>query len=245
MLERDQCELISAGIDGELSPREQARLDELLADSGEARALRDELLAVARAVESLPEEAPPAELAGRIMDRAAPRGATVVPLHTPWRRVQLPMAFAAGLLVAVATQRLLPPEPTAEELQWLSGTLAPASQRSALRIETAGLKGRVDSVFRGKTRTLEFRLEAAAPLEIEVGLSGTGLAFGGIVPNEGGQGLDAGRIESAGGTVRVVGDGAAAFGLLLPATAAGDEGEGIRVAIRSGGEVRYEATFEH
>jgi len=244
MLERDECELISAGVDGELSPREQRRFDELLANSPEARALHDELRAVGAAVEALPEQAPPADLAARILDRAAPRRAVVVPLRTPWRRMQLPLAFAAGLLVAVVTPRLLP-EPTADELQWLSGTLAPASQRAAQRIEMQGLEGQLNSVLRGGTRTLEFDLAAAAPLEIEVGLAGTGLTFGGIVANGDGQGLVAERIESTGGTVRVVGDGAAAFGLLLPATAAaGDEGAGIHVAIRSGGEIRYEATFD-
>lgn len=245
MLERHECELISAGVDGELSPREQRQLDELLAHSEEARVMNAELRSVCASIESLPEETPPADLAGTILNRVAPRSATVVPLRTRWRRAQLPLAFAAGLLVAVAVQRLLPPEPTAGELQWLSGTLAPASQRSAQLIETEGLKGRVGSGFRGKTRTLEFQLQTTEPLEIEIGLSGTGLEFGGIVPNDRGQELVAERIESTGGTVRVVGDGAAAFGLLLPATAAGDQGEEIRVAIRSGGRIRYEAMFQN
>ena len=43
MLDRRHRELISAGIDGELTPREQAELVKLLAASDEARALHAEL----------------------------------------------------------------------------------------------------------------------------------------------------------------------------------------------------------
>jgi len=73
MLDRRHRELISAGIDGELTPREQAELDELLAASDEARALHTELLAVGGLLDSLPRVAPPPELAERVLSRAAPR----------------------------------------------------------------------------------------------------------------------------------------------------------------------------
>jgi hypothetical protein len=246
MLDRRHRELISAGIDGELTPREQAELDELLAASDEARALHTELLAVGGLLDSLPRVAPPPELAERVLSRAAPRSGKVVPIRAAWRRVQLPLAFAAGLLVAVAVQGLLlPPGGSPGDTQWMSGTLAPASHRAGHRIEADGLSGEVRLGDRGGTPALEFRLQAPSPLEIDVRLAESGHTFGGIVMAEGGQVPDAGRIELAGGTVRVVGDGAAAFGLLLPAATTGaDQGGAIRVAISSGGQVRYEATFE-
>ena len=108
MLDRHECELISAGLDGELAPGEQREHDELLASSAEARALRAELRGVGAALESLPEQAPPADLAERVLARAAPRDAKVTPLRPRWRRAHVPLAFAAGLLVAVAVSRLLP-----------------------------------------------------------------------------------------------------------------------------------------
>jgi hypothetical protein len=247
MLERHECELISAGIDGELTPREQREHDELLAASKEARALHAELCAVGGLLESLPEAAPPPELAERVLVRTATGGANVVPIKIRWRRARLPLAFAAGLMVAVAVQRLLPPEPTPLEQQWMSGTLAPLTRlpgQFEQAIDVDGLSGYVSLGQRGDTRSLEFRLQSAAPLEIEVGLAGTGRRLGGVVLAEDEQGPDAGRIEFAGGTVRVSGDGAAAFGLLLPDAVARAGATGaIRVAIRSDGRVRYETTI--
>ena len=247
MLERRECELISAGIDGELTLGEQRELDELLAASNEARALHAELRSVAGLLESLPEAAPPPELAQRVLARTATADANVVTFRKRWRSVRLPLAFAAGLMVAVAVQRLLPPEPTPVERQWMSGTLAPLTRlpgQSEQAIDVDGLSGYVSLGQRGVMRSLEFRLQSAAPLEIEVGLAGTGRRLGGIVLAEDEQSPGAGRIEFAGGTVRVFGDGAAAFGLLLPDTAtdAGATGA-IRVAIHSDGRIRYETTI--
>jgi hypothetical protein len=247
MLNRDQRELISAGLDGELTSRERREHDALLAASAEARALQAELRSVGGALETLPEVAPPSDLAERVLTQATPRRASVTPIRSRWRRVQLPLAFAAGLLAAVVVQRLLPPA-APEDQQWMSGTLAPASKLPGLtghRIDTEGLHGQVSLGQRDGARALEFRLQASAPLEIEVDLEGTGRSFGGVVSVDEVPGVDARRIEFAGGTVRVVGDGAAAFGLLLPAMATGaGQGGAIRVAIHSGGEIRYEATFE-
>ncbi|MEJ2385326.1 MAG: hypothetical protein P8Y54_13200 [Xanthomonadales bacterium] len=245
MLDRHECELISAGLDGELAPGEQREHDELLASSAEARALRAELRGVGAALESLPEQAPPADLAERVLARAAPRDAKVTPLRPRWRRAHVPLAFAAGLLVAVAVSRLLPVGGSPLEQQWMSGTLAPAARlpgHAEQRIDADGLTGSVRLGQRGGTRSLEFRVEATGPVEIEVDLNGTGRTFGGVVVAEDGPGP--GRIEFAGGTVRVAGGAGAAFGLLLPATAAHpDHGEAVRVAIRSDGRTRFETAF--
>jgi hypothetical protein len=245
MLNERERELINAGVDGELAAADRQAHDDLLAASAEARALRGELLKLAALIEALPEQAPPADLAGRILQQAEPRSATVVPLRPRWRRAQLPLAFAAGLLVALVVPRLAPLGVEPAEQARMSGTLAPAAESrggAAHEIDVPGLSGRVALGQRGEARSLEFDLRGDTPLEIEVGLAGTGHAFGGVVLDEAGRDRGPGRIEVTGGTVRVVGDGAAAFGLLLPATAAG--AENLSIAIRSGGAVRYEATFE-
>lgn len=247
MLDRHECELISAGLDGELSPKEQRAHDDLLARSEEARRLRAELFGVGAAIASLPERRPPAGLADKVLAKMAPRDSNVVPLNRGWRRAQVPLAFAAGLLLALVIPRWLPFEAGPGDHGRMSGTLAPATQHlpgSGHVIDTEGLKGSIMLGRRGDTPTLEFRLRAPEPLEVEVVLNDESAAFGGIVPIGTGPAWRDGRLEFTGGTVRVVGDGAAAFGLLLPATAADADGrEEIRVAIYSGGRMRYEASF--
>jgi hypothetical protein len=67
----DLLGLITAAIDGELSPTETRRLKRVLAGSAEARATYRRLRADARRLRALPKVQPPADLPKRIMARVA------------------------------------------------------------------------------------------------------------------------------------------------------------------------------
>jgi len=245
MLTPQERELISAGFDGELTADERREHDALLERSEDARRFRAELQKLDAAIRSLPEHAPPAGLAGRILEKAAPASATVVPFRRPWRRMQVPLAFAAGLLAAVAVQRWLPVESAPGDIARMTGTLAPSPRAGETRrIDTAQLSGRVTLDAASEQPTLEFVLEGAEPLAVEVDLDGSGLTFGGfeLIDVQGNR--EDGRIELTGGTVRVTGGRAAAARLRLPAT--GERSEGVvAVVVRARGEVVLEESFAY
>lgn len=245
MLTPHERELISAGFDGELSDEERREHDALLERSNDARRFRAELDKLDAAIRSLPEHAPPAGLAGRILEKAAPASATVVPLRRPWRRMQVPLAFAAGLLAAVAVQRWLPVDVGPGDIARMTGTLAPSPRAGdTRRIDAAEVSGRVTLDAVGEQPILEFELESAEPLTVEVDLDGSGLTFGGFEFMDVQGNRDDGRIELTGGTVRMTGGRAAAARLHLPAT--GERSEGVvAVVVRARGEVVLEESFAY
>ena len=71
MLTYPQLQLLTAAIDGELSPAEARRLRRLLDASPEASDTLARLKADAERLRTLPRIAPPADLAARVMRRIA------------------------------------------------------------------------------------------------------------------------------------------------------------------------------
>jgi hypothetical protein len=121
MSEDTREELISAYIDGEVSPEERAQVEAWLAESSHLRQLHDELLALRSAVQSLGEHKLERELAPAVLRRAehsvlrrtmadeetarAVRPGSIVSWWergASWRRVMWPaIALAAALLILV------------------------------------------------------------------------------------------------------------------------------------------------
>ena len=99
MTDRDP-ELLSASLDGALTPEEAAEVDAWTAASPDARAERDGLAAVKAALAGLPDVEPPPGFYERMLDAGSPRPeADVVPLRRAGRR---PLLAAAGAVVAAA-----------------------------------------------------------------------------------------------------------------------------------------------
>ncbi len=71
MMTEDQLHLLTAAIDGELTPKEARRLRRLLASSAEARALFAQMTADSGRLQTLPKIAPPATLQKRILAAVA------------------------------------------------------------------------------------------------------------------------------------------------------------------------------
>jgi hypothetical protein len=81
MLPDDQLELITAAIDGELSPAEARRFRSLMESSAEARATHARLKADSERLQNLPRVAPPADLAARVMRKIG--ALTPAPVRVP------------------------------------------------------------------------------------------------------------------------------------------------------------------
>lgn len=100
----EYTELISAALDGALSPTEQEKLDAHLASCPDCAALFRELSALHAALEDLPSVEPPKELKARILEQVAQE--KVLPFSPPKkkglsRRSQRWMATAAVLAIAI------------------------------------------------------------------------------------------------------------------------------------------------
>jgi hypothetical protein len=113
MLTVDQLNLITAGVDGDLTGAEAECLCRLLDESSLARATYDQLRADSIRLQGLPRVQPPADLQARVMARVsalgrpAPsvpsrRAEPVQPTVRRARRQWVPVAVAASLLIGIA-----------------------------------------------------------------------------------------------------------------------------------------------
>ena len=123
MLPDDQLQLITAAIDGELTPAEARRFRGLLESSSEARRTYARLKADSDRLRNLPRVAPPADLTARVMRKVAALTPAPVkaepakqPAPTPEPRpfaprarrlpAWVPAAVAASVLVGVAASSI-------------------------------------------------------------------------------------------------------------------------------------------
>lgn len=104
MLAENLKELISAALDGELTPDEMRQVRELLWESAEARALYNQLKADRDRLRGLLPVPPPADLCDRVMARLPETGPLATPAPAPARRRLrrlIPVGLAASLLLGI------------------------------------------------------------------------------------------------------------------------------------------------
>ncbi len=109
------AELLSASLDGALTPEERDAADAWIERSAAARLERDRLAEVKAAVGALPAVEPPAGFFEAMLERGSPRAdAEVVPLRRPWGRSPATVAASA---VATAAAWLLFAGPAPEAVR--------------------------------------------------------------------------------------------------------------------------------
>ncbi|MEJ8566713.1 anti-sigma factor family protein [Elongatibacter sediminis] len=250
MIEERIADMIQADVDGELPAASRAELDAVLAQSGEARRFRDEMMRVARLMNELPPIDPPPGLTRRILDRIqlpSPEG-----WHSrvaAWMRpASYGMAVAAGVVIGIGVANFAPrfDADIAADLPGLVGTMV---DRSALQapnaadrmvIDRPGVRGEAVLVPLGDIWSLQFSLNTSNPVEIRVSAD-PALRFGGLADPE----SELRIVEVSGGDVRLVHEGRHPFVLYLQTESGRDVGSrDIAVFIGRDGETLFEGRLQ-
>src|SRR5262249_9091802 len=100
MLSEEHLRLLTAYVDGELSPRQLHRVSQLVETSSEARQLLHDLGKDSRQLAALPRKLPPRDLPRRVLRQAAEMPAPVP--ATPSTLVPPPSAMPSWLMVVLA-----------------------------------------------------------------------------------------------------------------------------------------------
>lgn len=253
MLEERVMYLINAEIDGALEPGERAELDAILEASAEARTVRAELRKLATLLDGMPEQAPPADLADRILEQLSPPARrpafSLADLFSKFEPVPAAAAFAAGLLAAVGFYEMSARENSASDLANMVGTMvtdrqAPAvASKDSLNISAPGVSGTVSLGVQGDVLVLNVVLESAQQTEILIALAEAGLGFGGIAHAAAGNAAEE-SYEVSGGALRVMNQGRQAYSVfLLQKAQRNDRGRQISIGVSSGGQAIYQGVL--
>ena len=187
-------DLINGGIDGELSPAEQTKLNELIASSEEVRVLHTEMSKFAGVLDSVPDREPPGYLQEAIISNVRlpvfeknageKRGffATWLPAH--WLPTGL--AVAAGAVLTVGIYETGSRPITAEDTAKMVGTVIQNRQSEqgqlldSIDINTDMLNGIVELRSGEGFLILDVQLNSEGPTNVSVDFAGRGLEFEGI-----------------------------------------------------------------
>jgi len=190
MLEARALQLINAEIDGELKPGESAELEAILESSAEARAMKAEMLKLVNLLDSVPEQAPPEVLTGRILDRIPvgkrPWNFALANLVSSFQPIPAGLAFATGLLLTVGVYELSPEQHAPDDLNSMVGTMLMESQPDStaqdarLAISAPGVLGSVALSDIGDVLILSVDVAAEQKTEIVIAMANAGLGFRGI-----------------------------------------------------------------
>jgi hypothetical protein len=261
MVNEHTLHLINARLDGELTPEEQEELETTLANSAEARTLEQEWQRLGAMLDEAPELDPPAELSRRILSDVVlpdhPAGQqphaqrlSLSRLLRSFRPAPIGLAFASGLLVAVAVYELAPGPGAPTDTSQMVGTMVPGKTGSnsahsgSLQFNEAGIEGFARLRNEGNIYVLDVELDSVRPSEFELALNGTGLRFGGIRLDSSNAGGNQGNYTVSGGAVRVANQGRQAFSIILAAATAGPAvSREIRIGISSSGQAVYSGTL--
>jgi hypothetical protein len=185
-------QLLNSSIDCEINVVDEEELDHLLTASQSVRELNDELRAVTRVLDELPEIAPPQYLQDTIERQVRlpvqNNGANEKPgyfgswLNANWLRTGF--ALAAGVVLTVGVYEMgSGPIPVSDSTS-MSGTIASngvTSQQGELQdriyLESEVLSGQVELRTNKDLFTLNVQLESAGPSELVINLAGRGLEF--------------------------------------------------------------------
>lgn len=188
-------DLLNGSIDGEISAAEQEELDSLLASSPVVRNLNEELRAVTRILDELPELEPPKYLQETIERQVSlpvqspannsKTGFLSGWLNTNWLRTGV--ALAAGLVLTVGVYEMGSEPIITGDTSSMTGTVAKkgvADQQGALldsiNLDNQVLEGRVELRNKDGLFTLEVQLNSDGPAELVLNFGGRGLEFEGI-----------------------------------------------------------------
>jgi hypothetical protein len=248
-IEQKYSDLINADIDGEISPSDKDRLDALLLENDEARALHAELAALCGSIESIEAESPPPHLRHVIMNSVKPthnKGNS--PGFVQWLlampALKYSATFAAGVILtlsAVSSDQLS--NRALDDVTGLVGTIADPISGDLLNtiaVDNAKVVGSVSLRSAGSLLILDFNLVTNGPVEIEADYADRTIWFNGF-----------GQLESSGTTISAK-SGSVSLGMEGKRRYAvylhnGGEQRGVTVNLRflAGGEIVHETSLKY
>jgi hypothetical protein len=209
----DPHDLIQADIDGVASEADRARLRDLLANDPEARDEHRRLRSLRDLLAAVPPEAPPAQLAARVMhrvraERAGSHGGIVRRFLSSWPggRVAIPYAYAAAAGAAIGILGFhvltgggsLGPDALEREATATIGSAPLGVETSRLALTSGTITGSATLRRLDGSLALDVDLPAEGSLDVSIDFDPASVKFIGISNRTGG--VD--HIEIADGTVR-------------------------------------------
>jgi len=247
MLDARTTDLVNRSLDESLSAAEQQELDSLLADSSEARELRDGLSGVASLLASTPPAEPPLDLESRIL-----RGVSLPPRRAwfTWsagwmqgKAVSYAAGAAAGLVAAIAFYEL---SPKPVDLSSLVGTITYVEHSEGpddiaeLQIDRPAVVGRVNVDAREDYTILRFDVDSDERVDFEIQLGDSHYEFGGFAQEPSSQ---AAEVNLSGSGLVISNRGPQSFAIILRDVRGANTSQGgIKVSVKQGGESLFEGS---
>lgn len=243
-MDREQVQhLVQAGVDGELDADGRKRLDALLAESAEARALHEDLERLNAFIERAPELPVPDSLHDAIV-----RGVSL-PQPPAWKRwfrfselpgfVRYGMAGAAAMLLTVVVYQAGDQLDPTRGYDDLVGTMASggpdARMVDAVEFGGADARGAARLLANPEGYALSVDLDLAAPTELAITLPGDAFRFNAFA-----QGADAlSAVSWSGSQLSATAEGKQRFVVLLSASATESTPGEIELSLSRGGTVLH------
>jgi hypothetical protein len=241
MISERSMELINADIDGELSQAEQSELEAVLESSSEARAMNAELLKLNNLMSSLPDEQPPQDLNSQILQNiklpSQRSPFSLAGLLSSFQPATAGLAFAAGLLLTVGFYELSSDRLGPGDSASMVGTMVagqgggPEFMKNDMKLKGDGFSGTISLRESAGLYVLNFDLDSENRTEVEVGLDGTGFAFGGFAEVQGDANKVFESVTMSGGALRVVNQGHQQFAVFLREDGAGKSAQSESISI--------------
>jgi hypothetical protein len=244
-------ELINADIDGEISSADRTKLEALLVDSPEARALHAELSALGVSLDSLPELDSPPHLKHTIMASIPQPKRSKQSENTNFVRglfaapaLKYTATFAAGAILTLslissdrASQRAF------DDVTGLVGTIADPVPGGpgvhTAQIDRKEVAGTVTLRSSGPILIVDFDLVSSGPVDIVASYSDQTIWFNGFAQLE----SPGASISAQSGRVTMQIDGKRRYAVFLHN--AGDRGITINLQFMSNGEAVYNMDIEY
>ena len=193
MTDQRTLEMISAAADGELNASERAELEQLLANSAEARKFQAELAEMDSLLGDVPAVEPPSSLHLQIVNRVTLPQNKADTSFLRWLQppqfmpvLRYGLAAAVGVLLATSFYESQSLFPANNDFDDLVGTMAPsrvvaeADILDTFDFRTDGLASLVQLQRRGNDVFLDIQIDADASLDISVDMSSTGVRPGAL-----------------------------------------------------------------
>lgn len=237
-MDQHVLDLLNAGIDGELSPSEEAELNEFLAGSEQVRDVNKELIAITSLLDQVPELEPPQYLQSAIerqirlpVDSKSPahdsrkhhgheqrQGYFGAWLTAHWLRTGI--ALAAGVVLTVGVYEMGSHPISVEDASNMVGTVVKGQAAyqgellSSIHLNTDTLSGRVELHNIDNLYKLDIQMNSDGDSELVVDFAGRGLEFVGVSSMQAFE--DA--VSVANGSINIAGSGEQHFTLKFQRT---------------------------